>query len=89
MKLVNTIQFRSDIVYVVYGYIFATSIIKLQFTMLRKIIKKISKNLLTFILAFGIIILVQWLVSKIRTWLIGQVVKTPPSHGGYRGSNPL
>ena len=22
-------------------------------------------------------------------WLLGQVVKTPPSHGGYRGSNPL
>ncbi len=89
MKLVNTIQFRFDIVYVMYGYIFATSIIKLQFTMLRKIIKKISKKLLTFILVFGIIILVQWLVSKIGTWLIGQVVKTPPSHGGYRGSNPL
>lgn len=89
MKVANTIQFRSDMVYVMYGYIFATSIIKLQFTRLRKIIKKISKKILTFILVFGIIILVQWLVSKIRTWLIGQVVKTPPSHGGYRGSNPL
>ena len=22
-------------------------------------------------------------------WPLGQVVKTPPSHGGYRGSNPL
>ena len=22
-------------------------------------------------------------------WLLGQVVKTPPFHGGYRGSNPL
>ncbi len=21
-------------------------------------------------------------------WLLGQVVKTPPSHGGYGGSNP-
>ena len=22
-------------------------------------------------------------------WLLGQAVKTPPFHGGYRGSNPL
>ena len=25
----------------------------------------------------------------ILPWLLGQVVKTPPFHGGYRGSNPL
>ena len=24
-----------------------------------------------------------------RTWLVGQAVKTPPSHGGNRGSIPL
>ena len=24
-----------------------------------------------------------------KAWLLGQVVKTPPFHGGYRGSNPL
>ena len=23
------------------------------------------------------------------TWRVGQVVKTPPSHGGFKGSNPL
>ena len=22
-------------------------------------------------------------------WRVGQVVKTPPSHGGFKGSNPL
>ncbi len=22
-------------------------------------------------------------------WLYGQAVKTPPSHGGYMGSNPI
>ncbi len=26
---------------------------------------------------------------KFHTWLHGQVVKTPPFHGGNRGSNPL
>ncbi len=26
---------------------------------------------------------------KIAKWLIGQAVKTPPSHGGNRGSIPL
>ena len=25
----------------------------------------------------------------IKLWPRGQAVKTPPSHGGYRGSNPL
>ena len=24
-----------------------------------------------------------------EAWLLGQAVKTPPFHGGYRGSNPL
>lgn len=28
----------------------------------------------------------MWFITK---WLIGQAVKTPPSHGGNRGSIPL
>ena len=27
--------------------------------------------------------------TRRQAWLLGQVVKTPPFHGGYRGSNPL
>ncbi len=57
--------------------------------------EKIYKILLTFTCYFGIIILVQRTDEKVSKleweskWLIGQVVKTPPSHGGNRGSNPL
>ena len=29
------------------------------------------------------------LVAKQVIWLVGQAVKTPPSHGGNRGSIPL
>ena len=29
------------------------------------------------------------LVTSIDIWLVGQAVKTPPSHGGNRGSIPL
>ena len=28
-------------------------------------------------------------LSRTEKWLIGQAVKTPPSHGGNRGSIPL
>jgi hypothetical protein len=30
-----------------------------------------------------------FLLHKIKIWPIGQAVKTPPFHGGNRGSNPL
>ena len=29
------------------------------------------------------------LLSVLKLWPVGQVVKTPPFHGGNRGSNPL
>ena len=40
------------------------------------------KKVLTSDFYYGIILLVS-------QWRLGQVVKTPPSHGGFKGSNPL
>ena len=39
--------------------------------------------------ALEVLMYLLYIKTLIPAWLLGQVVKTPPFHGGNRGSSPL
>ena len=64
---------------------------KIPFVLVQKCLANGYGGIAQLARAFGSYPKCHWFKSGYRyhIWLLGQVVKTPPSHGGYRGSNPL
>ena len=50
--------------------------------------KKDKRTIVRLFFSFSLAKLQDFIYNTIVLWLYGQAVKTPPSHGGYPGSNP-